>query len=80
MSIRLKTIKDVNDFVSVCMQYSDGEIDVKQGRQIIDGRSILGIFSLNLLEPLKVIFDSDNDNLKINFYNDVKRWKVEVSV
>lgn len=80
MLIKLNTIEDINSFVSVCTQYYDGEIDVMQGRQIIDGRSILGIFSLNLLEPLKVIIDTENDNLKIGFYNDIQKWKVNFAV
>lgn len=80
MLIKLNTIEDVNNFVSICAQHYDGEIDVKQGRQIINGRSILGIFSLNLLEPLKVFFDSESDNSKIGFYNDIQKWEVEVSV
>lgn len=80
MLIKLNTIEDVNNFVSICSKYFDADVDVKQGRQIINGKSILGIFSLNLLEPLRVIFDSGNDNSKIGFYNDIQRWKVEVVV
>lgn len=76
MTIKLKTIKDVNDFVSVCMQHNDGEIDVKQGRQIIDGRSILGIFSLNLLDSLNVTINSENENSKIGFYNNIQKWRI----
>lgn len=76
MLIKLNTIEDVNNFSSLCSQYDD-DIDVKQGRQVIDGKSILGIFSLNLLEPLKVIIDSDNDNSKIGFYNSIQKWKLD---
>lgn len=80
MLIKLNTIEDVNEFVSICIQHYDGEIDVKQGRQVINGRSILGIFSLNLLEPLKVIIDTQNDNSKISFYNDIQKWKTNTAV
>ena len=77
MTIRLRTIEDVNDFVAICSKYQDSDIDVKQGRQIINGKSILGIFSLNLVEPVKVIMDSENDNSKIGFYNNIQRWKAK---
>jgi PTS HPr component phosphorylation site. len=77
VTIELKTIQDVKDFVEVSRKYHDCEIVVKQGRYIVDGKSILGIFSLNLLEPVRVIIDSKNDNLKIAFYNNIEKWKKE---
>lgn len=75
MTIELRTIQDVKDFVEIGSKY-DSEIDIKQGRHIFDGKSILGIFSLNLLEPVKVIIDSENDDFKIAFYNSIEKWKV----
>lgn len=73
MQIKLNTIEDVKGFVSICIKYAPSYIDVKQDRQRINGTSILGIFSLDLLRPLKVIID---DNRKINFYNKIQKWKV----
>lgn len=75
MDIRLNTINDVYDFVLICNKYKESEIDVKQGRQIIDGRSILGLFSLNLLKPLKVTIESENEISERNFFFDIKKWK-----
>lgn len=74
MIIELKTIQDVKDFVKISARYHDGEIVIEQGKYRIDGKSILGIFSLNLLEPINVIVDSENDNLKIAFYNSIEKW------
>ncbi len=74
MKIRLSTISDVNNFVTSCSNYYEGEIDVKQGRQIIDGKSILGIYSLNLMKPLDVTIDTQNKNTEQNFYNFIKKW------
>lgn len=80
MIIELKTIQDVKDFVEISSKNYDSEIDVRQGRHVVDGKSILGIFSLNLLEPVRVIIDSKNDNLKIAFYNNIEKWKVEKNI
>ena len=80
MTIELKTIQDVKDFVEVSSTYHDSEIVVKQDRYRVDGKSILGIFSLNLLEPVKVIINSDKDNSKISFYSEIQKWKVNDSV
>lgn len=75
MTIELKTIQDVKDFVKISGKYYDGNIVIEQDRYRVDGKSILGIFSLNLLEPVEVIIDSGDDNSKIAFYNDIERWK-----
>lgn len=77
MTIELKTIQDVKNFVEISSKYHDSEIDVRQGRHVVDGKSILGIFSLNLLDAIKVIIDSENDNSKIAFYNNIQKWKVK---
>lgn len=77
MKIKLNTITDINCFVNASVKYFEGNIDVKQGRQIIDGKSILGIFSLNLMEPLEVSIETDNKDTERNFYNFISKWKVD---
>lgn len=77
MKIRLNTITDVTCFVNANTKYYEGNIDVKQGRQIIDGKSILGIFSLNLIEPIEVCITTENKNTERDFYNFISKWKVD---
>jgi hypothetical protein len=52
--IILSNIQDVRDFVNivVLLEY---EVDLAQGRYLIDAKSIMGIFSLDLLSPITVI-------------------------
>ncbi|MBC5745944.1 HPr family phosphocarrier protein [Lachnospiraceae bacterium MD308] len=76
MRIKLNTINDVNSFVNTSTKYYEGDIDVKQGRQIIDGKSILGIFSLNLTQPIEISINTDNVNTERDFYNFIKKWEV----
>lgn len=52
--ITLKTIQDIRDFVNVVVLL-DYEVDLIQGRYVIDAKSIMGIFSLDLLSPIKVV-------------------------
>ena len=61
--IRLSTIQDVRNFVEiVCM--SDIEIDLSSGRYVVDAKSIMGIFSLDLAKPIKlVVNDPSCENL-----------------
>lgn len=77
MKININTIEKAKEFVSICSKYHNGDILVKQNKYAVDGKSILGIFSLNLVEPVKVIMDSKNDNSKIGFYDEIQKWKVE---
>lgn len=77
LKIKLNTITDVNCFVNSSVKYYEGNIDVKQGRQIVDGKSVLGIFSLNLMEPLEVSIETDNKDTERNFYNFISKWRVD---
>ncbi len=77
MTIKLNTIEDVYNFVSICTKYMSSNIDVIQDRQVINGTSILGIFSLDLLRTLKVIIGDKDDNKKIGFYNNIQKWRVD---
>ncbi len=52
--ITLKTIQNIRDFVNVVVLL-DYEVDLIQGRYVIDAKSIMGIFSLDLLSPIKVV-------------------------
>ena len=52
--IVLSNIQDVRDFVNIVVLL-DYEVDLAQGRYLIDAKSIMGIFSLDLLSPITVI-------------------------
>ena len=56
--IRLSTIADVRDFVNIVSK-SDVDIDLQSGRYVVDGKSIMGIFSLDLLSPIKLTAHTD---------------------
>ena len=57
-SIKLSTISDVRDFVNAVAAFED-EIDLQSGRSVVDGKSIMGLFSLDLLSPIKLTVYSD---------------------
>ena len=65
VKIRLSTIADVRDFVNIVAAY-DGDIDLISGRYVVDGKSIMGIFSLDLLAPIKLTIYSDNHEKLLN--------------
>lgn len=61
-------------------RFFDGTIEVQQGRYIIDAKSTLGLFSLDLSKPVDVTITCDSDRVKDNFYDYVKKWRVENGV
>ena len=57
--IKLTTIADVQNFVNT-VHTIKGDIDLTSGRYTVDGKSIMGIFSLDLLSPIQLTIHSDN--------------------
>ena len=57
--IKLETINNVKDFVNIVNRY-DFDIDLTSGRYVVDAKSIMGIFSLDLAKPIKVDIFSDS--------------------
>jgi len=72
-TILLKSINDVKDFVNIVNKY-DFDIDLTSGRYIVDAKSIMGIFSLDLSKPIKVEVHSDNAD---DFINEIKAFIVD---
>ncbi len=59
IDIRLTTLEDVRNFVNIVTRY-DIDIDLSSGRYVVDAKSIMGIFSLDLLSPIKLTAHSEN--------------------
>ena len=76
VKIRLLTIVDVRDFVNIVAK-SDTDIDLQSGRYVVDGKSIMGIFSLDLLSPITMTVHSEHtDALLAELYRFIiKEWK-----
>ena len=61
--IKLSTIRDVQAFVAIATAF-DGDVDLSSGRYVVDAKSIIGIFSLDLLSPITVtVHTGDADKL-----------------
>lgn len=57
--IRLREIKDVYDFVGIVTSYP-GDIDIVSGRYRVNAKSIMGIFALDLTQPLDLEIYGDD--------------------
>lgn len=61
-NVLINSIDDVKNFVNIVNRYSF-DIDLVSGRYVIDAKSIMGIFSLDLSKPIKVEIHSDDEKI-----------------
>ncbi len=59
IKIKLTNVKDIREFVNDVILV-DYEVDLVQGRYTIDAKSIMGIFSLDLLSPITLVAHTNN--------------------
>ena len=60
--IKLNTLEEVRKFVNTVTAF-EGDIDLKSGRYTVDAKSIMGIFSLDLLSPIKLVAHSNDTSV-----------------
>ena len=61
--VALKSVNDVKAFVNITFK-AEKDVDIHCGKYHIDGKSIMGIFSLELDKPIEVELD-DQDAEKL---------------
>ena len=63
VSISLNSIDTVKAFVNDISKY-DFDFDLVSGRYVIDAKSIMGIFSLDLSKPIDLNIHAEGSNLE----------------
>lgn len=58
MKAKLNTMEEIKIFVTYLNQFPN-DVDVSSAQYVVDGKSILGVFSLNLDMPLTVKFHGE---------------------
>lgn len=71
--LKLNALDDVNKLCNICNKYKDKmDVDIKYGRYIVDGCSVLAVSSL-IGKLLKVCPVKNNDNLLLSYFTkDIK--------
>lgn len=72
--IKLTTSIDPKEFVWVTSECKS-EVDCIEANRNINGKSLLGVLSMNLSEPITVVFHDVYGNEP--FLEKIKRWEVE---
>ena len=73
VQIKLSDIGHIRNFGSLLSKYSV-ELDLQQGRYVVDAKSPMGIYALDLLNPINFIIHSDDDSLADAILETVKEW------
>lgn len=82
VNIRLNTVEKARNFVTLMQQFDPSITLVEQNYnntntdRSINAKSILGIFTLNLTKPLKVLIDTSNVNEFKDIYKTLQNFIV----
>lgn len=74
--ITIGSIEKGKELSKIANKFSE-DIDILSGRYIIDAKSILGIFSLNLWKPVEIILHSNSEETIAKFIEELKDFIVE---
>lgn len=61
VKIRLGGVEEIRAFVNAASMY-EYDIDLRGGRYVVDGKSIMGIFSLDLSAPIEMVVYGDKED------------------
>ena len=69
ITVTLNDFSKIKKFSSDVVKF-ESDIDLVKGRYIIDAKSTIGIFTLDLSSPVDVIIHSDNED-EIKRFNEI---------
>ena len=80
--ISLNSIDKVKSFVNDLVRFTDVDFDLVSGRYVIDAKSIMGIFSLDLSKPIDLNIHADEDKLDeiVNTLKSAQKEKTAMSL
>lgn len=76
VKVKLASIQDVRNFVDTVTKFNI-DIDLASGRYIVDAKSIMGIFSLDLLNPINLTAMTDDTDEEKALLEALKPFIVE---
>ena len=75
VSVLLNTTDNVKSFVELLTKY-DYEMDLRSGRYVVDAKSILGLFTLDLSQPILIQYRGDDTDAD-TFCEQIQKYTVE---
>ena len=75
VQISLRTIEEVKEFVQTITMF-DGDFELISGKYIVDAKSILGLFSVDLSKPVTLKIDVNNSKMN-EVLTVIEKYKAE---
>ena len=77
--IKLDTFDKIKKFINIVQKF-ESDIDLVSGRYVIDAKSIMGIFSLDLSKPIDIVVHEIKGMDEIDKINEaMEEFKVDES-
>lgn len=73
--ILLSKITDVQEFVNAVNKYSF-DIDLRSGKYLVDAKSIMGIFSLDLSKEIEMSIEVEDETLVKEFEVSIEKFLI----
>lgn len=73
--VNLSKVTAVKNFVQATCN-APFPVEVGSDRYLVDGKSIMGVFSLNLSKPVDIHFESDDDTAVEAYLDSIKNYIV----
>lgn len=73
--VKLNNIETLKNFISDISKF-ESNIDAIRGRYVIDAKSIMGMFSIDLSQPVDILIYSDNERELEKFEEIMKKYEV----
>ncbi len=63
LTLKLKNPNEIKKFVDITSQFGE-DLSLVHDRYVVDAKSILGIFSMDLSRPIELVSETENERLK----------------
>jgi phosphotransferase system HPr-like phosphotransfer protein len=83
LTVKIENVEQVKEFVNIVSACAD-EVDLEVGRYVVDAKSIMGIFSLDLTKPIGLkyyesagVTTEESDAIFADFKEKIKEFVVD---
>lgn len=73
--IKLATPEDITDFVNMCSRY-ECDVNIYDGSTVVDAKSMIGVFSIQQGKVIEVQAITCDEDVVVEFMNDIRKYEV----
>lgn len=77
LTIDLSNLEKVKRFTNIITTF-ESDIDILRGRYVLDAKSIMGLFTISLLEPVDIEIHSDDEDEIVRFNEIMNEFKKNI--